>query len=155
MVSSVSYAVQAFCDPKGMKCIRGPPGPPGPPGPKGQDGSNIDVKHDGKRDDNVNLLKEESTGAINAPGIRVEPSSLTVNEKSPATFSCFSTVAGKASIVWDKVGGFRPSDRTLEIKDGKLKLTSVRVEDTGMYMCTVESPAGLSRAVVKLKVRSK
>lgn len=153
VVSSVSYAVKSFCHPKGSKCIRGPPGPPGPPGPKGEGGSNVNVKHDGKGGDESDLPKEEATGAINAPGIRVEPSSLTVNEKSAAIFNCFSTVAGKASIVWDKVGGFKPGDKPLEIKNGRMKISSAQSQDAGQYMCTVVSPAGTSRAVVKLKVR--
>ncbi|XP_020902245.2 hemicentin-2 [Exaiptasia diaphana] len=158
VASSVSYAVQAFCYPKGTKCIRGPRGPPGAPGPKGdkgQDGSVTDVQHYGNGGGDVaNFPSEEAIGAINSPGIRVAPSSLTVNENSPATFTCASTVAGKATIIWDKVGGFKPGDRLFEIKNGKLKITNVRVDDAGEYMCTVESPAGLSRAVVNLKVRS-
>ena len=156
IVSSVSYAVEAFCNPKTKLCLRGPPGHPGEKGAKGDqglDGNALYAKQEGVREVRY-PPQEERIGSINPPGIRVEPASLTVNEESPATFSCFSTVAGKATIIWDKVGGFQPGNKLFEIKDGKLKITSVRVKDAGMYMCTVESPAGLSRAVVKLKVRS-
>lgn len=161
VASSVSYSVEAFCRPQKKLCIQGPPGPPGPPGPKGDPGtnSNSNMKSDGRKQDRspseIIPPKEERTGAINAPGIRVEPSLLTVNEKSHATFTCSSTNAGKATIVWDKVGGLPKGKKLVGIKDGKLKLTNVKQNDEGSYMCTVKSPAGLSRAIVTLKVRSK
>lgn len=161
VVSSVSYAVEAFCRTEDKVCIRGPSGPPGPKGDKGDPGtnSNPNMKSDGRKQDRgpseINPPKEEKTGSINAPGIRVEPSLLTVNEKSHATFTCSSTNAGKATITWNKVGGLPKGNKLGEIKDGKLKLTNVKQNDEGSYMCTVESPAGLSRAIVTLKVRSK
>ncbi|XP_032237410.1 tenascin isoform X2 [Nematostella vectensis] len=170
VVDSVSYAVEQFCKPKDKLCLRGPPGPPGPQGPKGDPGvrgekgdrgipgvggsviaQKSDTGDDGKEP--IVYPKEERTGSINAPGIRVEPSSLTVNENAAATFTCSSTTPGKATIMWSRVDGNMLGRKSIKVRQGKLKISRVRLRDRGTYMCTVDSVSGMARALVTLKVR--
>ena len=116
------------------------------------------------RDVEISMMSEEpleERGAermgqeISAPGIFVTPAVQTVSENKTARFTCYSRGYNTAVVKWRRLGKLLPKDRTILGETGVLKIKRVTFMDSGLYMCTVNSPSGIAQATVMLRVQGK
>ena len=185
IATSITYAIKAFCvagsnskmcvkgDPgevgaQGIKGDEGPRGPKGDPGTPGQEGPQGIAGMKGEKGDpctrcgNVLMSEEpaarqgERTGdVISAPGIFVMPSMQTVSENKTAKFTCSGRGYNTAVVTWRRLGQPMPKERTFLGESGVLKIKRVTFTDSGLYMCTVNSPSGIAQVTVRLRVQGR
>ena len=147
----------------GPKGLKGDPGLPGQQGPQGSRGVKGEKGDQCKGCGNSMLSEEplEERGAermgqeISAPGIFVTPAVQTVSENKTARFTCYSRGYNTAVVKWRRLGKLLPKDRTILGETGVLKIKRVTFMDSGLYMCTVNSPSGIAQATVMLRVQGK
>ena len=147
----------------GPKGLKGDPGLPGQQGPQGSRGVKGDKGDQCKGCGNSMMSEEpvEERGAermgqeISAPGIFVTPTVQTVSENKTARFTCYSRGYNTAVVKWRRLGKLLPKDRTILGETGVLKIKRVTFMDSGLYMCTVNSPSGIAQATVMLRVQGK
>ena len=152
--------VRGDAGPKGQK---GDPGLPGLQGPQGSRGVKGEKGDQCKGCGNSMMSEEpvEERGAegmnqeISAPGIFVTPAVQTVSENKTARFTCYSRGYNTAVVKWRRLGKLLPKDRTILGETGVLKIKRVTFMDSGLYMCTVNSPSGIAQATVMLRVQGK
>ena len=58
-------------------------------------------------------------------------------------------------VKWRRLRKLLPKDRTFLGETGVLKIKRVTFMDSGLYMCTVNSPSGIAQATVMLRVQGK
>jgi len=183
IASSVTYAINAFCvsdanskmcikgDPgvvgaQGIKGDEGPRGPKGDPGIPGQQGPQGLTGMKGEKGDQCSgcgndMMSEEPAArqgerpahVISAPGIFVSPSMQTVSENKTAKFTCSGRGYNTAVVTWRRLGKPLPKERVFLGETGVLKIKRVTFMDSGLYMCTVNSPSGIAQATVRLRVQ--
>ena len=183
IASSMTYAIKAFCvsgsnskmcikgDPgevgvQGIKGDAGPQGPKGDPGLPGQQGPQGSTGMKGEKGEQCTgcgkaIMGEEPAArqgetaghVISGPGIFVTPSLQTVSENKTAKFTCSSRGYNTAVVQWRRLGKPLPNDRTVLGETGVLKIKHVTFTDSGLYMCTVNSPSGIAQATVRLRVQ--
>ena len=149
----------------GEKGDGGPRGPKGDPGILGQQGSQGIMGMKGEKGDKCkecgnDLLSKEPAGkvsgpVISAPGILVMPSVQTVSENKTAKFTCAGRGYNTAVVTWKRLGKRLPEGRTVLGESGVLKIKRVTFFDSGLYLCTVNSPSGIAQATVRLKVQGR
>ena len=152
-----AQGIKGDTGPKGLKGDPGLPGPQGSRGVKGEKGDQC------KGCGNSMMSEEpvEERGAermgqeISAPGIFVTPAVQTVSENKTARFTCYSRGYNTAVVKWRRLGKLLPKDRTILGETGVLKIKRVTFMDSGLYMCTVNSPSGIAQATVMLRVQGK
>ena len=83
------------------------------------------------------------------PVVSISPEWRTIGQGESVRLVC--QVSGATLVRWSKVGGDMDSDNII-VTDTELSITSARVEDRGMYLCTAENVAGVSRASTILEV---
>ena len=146
----------------------GPRGPKGDPGIPGQQGPQGIMGMKGEKGDKCtgcehDLLVKEPTGkqskgsgpVISAPGILVMPSVQTVSENKTAKFTCSGRGYNTAVVTWRRLGKRLPEGRTVLGESGVLKIKRVVFFDSGLYLCTVNSPSGIAQATVRLRVQGR
>nr|XP_022341960.1 basement membrane-specific heparan sulfate proteoglycan core protein-like isoform X4 [Crassostrea virginica] len=77
----------------------------------------------------------------------------TVNEGEKVTMECVSTGAPQPTVRWSKLD--TPLPQSAIVNDAFLVIQSIRPEDAGTYVCTVESIVGSLEKRVTLFVRAK
>ena len=185
IASSITYAINAFCvaDANSKMCVKGAPGetgaqgekgdegpggPKGDPGIPGQQGPQGITGMKGEKGDKCmgcenDLLGKEPVGqqskgsghVISAPGIIVMPSEQTVSENKTAKFTCSGRGYNTAVVTWRRLGKRLPEGRTVLGESGVLKIKRVLFFDSGLYLCTVNSPSGIAQATVRLRVQGR
>lgn len=140
--------------PKGDPGLQGQQGPQGIMGMKGEKGDQCKGCVNGILNENPSARQSQrSDQAISTPGIIVTPAMQTVSENKTAKFTCSSRGYNTAVVTWRRLGKPLPKDRILTGESGVLKIKRVVFADSGLYMCTVNSPSGIAQATVKLRVQ--
>ena len=158
-----TVGVQGVKGDAGPKGLKGDPGLPGQQGPQGSRGVKGEKGDQCKGCGNSMMSEEpvEERGAermgeeISAPGIFVTPAVQTVSENKTARFTCYSRGYNTAVVKWRRLGKLLPKDRTILGETGVLKIKRVTFMDSGLYICTVNSPSGIAQATVMLRVQGK
>ncbi|KAL9967871.1 hypothetical protein ACROYT_G026170 [Oculina patagonica] len=112
----------------GLKGAKGDIGPAGMPGSKGEPGE-----------------------SISSPAVVVSPVTLTVNEGGSASFQCSASGNPEPAVVWSKLDNQSEITQSA-LSRGKLQLTKVTGNDSGVYQCSATNILGNSREVVRLAV---
>ena len=79
------------------------------------------------------------------PTVRLEPEQVTLIQGRDGRLVCLVEGDPGAKIEWSKVGEDLRGNRNIYIQGQTLMLTNVKVNDRGVYVCTVENQGGLSR----------
>ena len=117
---------------RGEKGIKGDIGPPGIPGMKGEPGESISV-----------------------PKVTLSTSKLIVNESTTASLLCSASGNPTPQVLWSRVNGTLPSNRTKVTSNGLMQIMVVRLEDAGKYKCVSRNILGRKEEVGSLVVQSK
>ncbi|KAL9967646.1 hypothetical protein ACROYT_G025923 [Oculina patagonica] len=112
----------------GIKGEKGDTGPAGMPGNKGEPGE-----------------------SISSPAVVVSPVTLTVNEGELASFQCSASGNPEPAVVWSKLDNQSEIIQSA-VSGGKLQLTKVTGNDSGVYQCSATNILGNSLEVVRLAV---
>ena len=160
----------------------GPPGPPGPRGRrgtrgrKGQEGDKGIMGSPGKSGKQgimgpVGLTGETGTKgdkgetgpagmpgtkgdpgeSISSPAVVVSPVTLTVNEGDSASFQCSASGNPEPAVAWSKLDNQSEIIHSAVLR-GRLQLTNVTGNDSGVYQCSATNILGNARAVAQLEV---
>ncbi|KAL9967873.1 hypothetical protein ACROYT_G026173 [Oculina patagonica] len=125
---------QGIVGPSGIKGETGLKGEKGDIGPAGMPGS-----------------KGEPGESISSPAVVVSPVTLTVNEGGSASFQCSASGNPEPAVVWSKLDNQSEITQS-EVSRGKLQLTKVTGNDSGVYQCSATNILGNSLEVVRLAV---
>jgi len=170
----VTSSFKKFCHSSGNSCPRGLPGPPGrrgrkgskgmmgqpgrsgkqgimgPPGIRGEKGVKGDIGPPG-----IPGMKGEPGESISTPKVTLSTSQLTVNESTTASLLCSASGNPSPQVVWSRVNGSLPSNRTKVTSDGLIQIKDARLEDAGKYKCVARNILGKEEAITSLIVQSK
>ena len=122
----------------------------GPPGIRGEKGVKGDIGAPG-----IPRMKGEPGESISAPKVIVSPSQLTVNESTIASLLCSASGNPTPQVVWSRINGSLPSNRTKVSSEGLLQISDVRLKDAGKYKCMARNILGREENAVTLVVQSK
>ena len=155
-------------------CPRGLPGPTGKRGRKGSKGMMGQPGRSGKQGimgprrirgekgikadtgaPGIPGMKGEPGESISAPKVTVSTSQLTVNESNTASLLCSASGNPSPQVVWSRVNGSLPSNRTKVTSDGLIQIKDARLEDAGKYKCVARNILGKEEAITSLIVQSK
>ncbi|KAL9967881.1 hypothetical protein ACROYT_G026184 [Oculina patagonica] len=140
---------------KGVKGIMGSPGKSGkqgimgPAGEKGETGTKGEKGNIGPA--GMPGSKGEPGESISSPAVVVSPVTLTVNEGGSASFQCSASGNPEPAVVWSKLDNQSEITQSA-VSRGKLQLTKVTGNDSGVYQCSARNILGNSREVVRLAV---
>ena len=84
--------------------------------------------------------------------MQVAPDKIAIEERNDVIMTC--TVTGNPTpgpITWSKSQGSRPASRNI-VSQGRLTITKVTTDDSGLYMCTATNVWGSTTASVQLRV---
>ncbi|XP_078375836.1 roundabout homolog 2-like [Oculina patagonica] len=167
-----------LCRSKGVTCSSGPLGPPGPPGPRGHKGRTGNKGDKGimgspGKSGKQGIMGPGETGikgekgdtgpagmpgnkgepgeSISSPAVVVSPVTLTVNEGELASFQCSASGNPEPAVVWSKLDNQSEIIQSA-VSGGKLQLTKVTGNDSGVYQCSATNILGNSLEVVRLAV---
>ncbi|KAL9967651.1 hypothetical protein ACROYT_G025931 [Oculina patagonica] len=140
---------------KGDKGIMGSPGTSGKQGIMGPAGLKGETGTKGEKGDigpaGMPGSKGEPGESISSPAVVVSPVTLTVNEGGSASFQCSAGGNPEPAVVWSKLENQSEISRTA-VSGGKLQLTKVTGNDSGVYQCSATNILGNSREVARLAV---
>ena len=140
---------------KGDQGIMGSPGKSGKQGIMGPIGLQGETGGKGEKGDmgpaGMPGTKGEPGESISSPAVVVSPVTLTVNEGGTASFQCSASGNPKPAVSWSKL--YNRSQITQSVvTGGKLKLSKVTENDSGVYQCSATNILGSSQEVVRLAV---
>lgn len=90
------------------------------------------------------------------PVIVEVPRDTTVHENSDVVLQCRGTSGDPAdtAVIWKKLEGQVPYERTEILDDRSLKILNAQVTDDGIYVCRLENPFGWQEARARITVLS-
>ncbi|XP_078377204.1 uncharacterized protein LOC144660456 isoform X1 [Oculina patagonica] len=140
---------------KGDKGIMGSPGESGKQGIVGPAGEKGETGTKGEKGDigpaGMPGSKGEPGESISSPAVVVSPETLTVNEGGSASFQCSASGNPEPAVAWSKLDNQSEITQSA-VSRGKLQLTKVTGNDSGLYQCLATNILGNSREVVRLAV---
>ena len=143
---------------KGIKGEMGEEGPVGSPGmkgnvgPMGRPGIKGSIGLKGNKGNKGSIGVQGPKGeCIISPKINVFPMSLDVFINTTATFYCWVDGQTSKKITWSKLGGALLKDTA--VKDGVLRINTVRRSHVGSYMCTTYTGSGILKAISILRIK--
>ncbi|XP_078377247.1 peroxidasin homolog [Oculina patagonica] len=140
---------------KGDKGIMGSPGRSGKQGIMGPAGIKGETGTKGEKGDigpaGMPGSKGEPGESISSPAVIVSPVTLTVNEGGSASFQCSASGNPEPAVVWSKLDNQSEITQSADSR-GKLQLTKVTGNDSGVYQCSATNILGNSLEVVRLAV---
>ena len=140
---------------KGSQGVMGQPGRSGkqgimgPPGIRGEKGVKGNIGAPG-----IPGIKGEPGESISAPKVTVSPSQLTVNESTTASLLCSASGNPAPRVVWFRLNGSLPSNKTKVSSEGLMEIDVVRLEDAGKYKCVARNILGREEKVAIVVVQS-
>jgi hypothetical protein len=83
------------------------------------------------------------------------PQDIQTEENEAVTFQCQASGDPPPLIIWKKEDGTIPSSRSSILEDKSLKISRVKVQDEGYYVCRAENSVGYIEARAQLSVHCK
>jgi len=90
--------------------------------------------------------------SLAAPSVLVSPPHLIVNESQSAIFHCSASGYPRPVVVWSKVNGSLPIDRSTVDSSGKLEIKHVTSDDSGIYQCKASNILGKAQHTARIEV---
>ncbi|XP_064651159.1 roundabout homolog 2-like isoform X2 [Lineus longissimus] len=100
------------------------------------------------------LSPKATLSVLEKPKFIKQPDDILVTENEDVQFECKASGDPAPVIVWRKDDGQIPVNRNRILEDKSLKISRVKVDDEGLYVCKAENPVGTIEAVGRLTVHS-
>ena len=117
-------------------------------GPKGTKGEKGRIGVPGPR--GVTDAKVEFGASFSLPAVVISPMRLTIVEKHNAVFQCSASGNPKPIVGW-----LRKGSTSLSVRDGRLEVHDVTLDDSGEYTCFGINVLGTANKTAILTVRGK
>ena len=75
-------------------------------------------------------------------------------QEQSVTLNCSADGQSVPNITWSRCNGELPRGRRTQVKDGQLKIRSLKAEDSGIYICSARSGLLQAETEVQLIVKT-